>query len=93
MNKTDQAKLVADWAKAQKVTEEAAAVLETAREQSQKYAKAMYGEFGTKPIAVKALGRRYRCLKRDLKDKVTGAKTGESYIVMPVPEFETEHSF
>lgn len=93
MTKAEQQKLVDSWAKAQAVTEKAAEAHEAAREESQKFAKAMYAEFGTKPIAVKSLGRRYRCLKRDLKDKATGAITGASYIVMPVPEFETVHSF
>lgn len=80
------AKLVSDWAKAQAVTEQAAEALETARTQSQAFARGIYEAFGTEPFYVKALGRKYRAIHKRGGVSKKGVAIAEQWVVIPLAE-------
>jgi len=85
-SKQDQAKLVAEWAKAQAALEEAQEKADAARKVSQGFAQKLYSEFGSEPFSVKSLGRRYRAIHKKERKNDKGTILRETYAVLPLAE-------
>lgn len=88
-----QKSLIDSWTKAQKTLEDANAAADAARAEVQKFTKAIYDQFGSKPFEVSALGRKYRAIHKPARTSVKGKPVVESYAVLPLPENETTLSF
>lgn len=88
--------LVAAWSKAQKVVEDAQAKLEAARKEASKYSKAIYEALGTRPFAVKSLGRNYRAIHKVARKAGEGGSKrtqDESWVVIPLADNTPENEF
>lgn len=83
------------WSKLQKQKEELQGNLEAINAEQAAHIRTMYQALGTSAFPVKALGgRKYRCIFHpEKKSEKTGKTTVERYSCIPVPDFETEHSF
>lgn len=92
-DKNAEAKLVAEWAKAQAATEAAQEKLDEARAVSQGYAKALYTAFGTEPFASKSLGRKYRAIHKRGGPNKHGTVLAESWAVIPLAENAATREF
>lgn len=92
-NGAEQAKLVAEWAKAQGVTEKAQEALDNARGHSQAFAKALYEAFGTEPFSVKSLGKKYRAIHKKGGPNRHGTVLQESWAVIPLAENAATREF
>lgn len=87
--------LITEWAKAQKNLEAAQKAEEEARLAVQGYGKRIFEVRGTKSFEVKALGRRYRAVKKPSRIKgEDGKPIGEdTFHVIPLPDEVTSDSF